>query len=616
MLRWLIAVAVLVGIGTFIDVLTPACDAADDGWVITRFDARLQVDRDATVHVVETIDVDFGDLERHGIFRDLPYAYPVPGDDGQARITRLAIERVSDASGVDIPFQVFGLGSFRRVRIGSPDLFVTGARTYVIEYNVTGALNPFADHGEITWNVTGDQWPVPIEASSATVTLAAGAFTRANCFQGEGGSTEPCAETTATGDVARFRAGRTLEPGEGWTIAGAFPPGTVAVPPLVFGPRPPDPPETLAVGIKPVAWFAAIGVLLFQVARLVVAWFRFGRDPGTDGPTVTEIEPPDGLRPAELAYLLGGDSDGFTGVTLVDLAARRYIDIRETGDDEYEFVLKNVDDNLSKFELRLLDGLFKKHKEKVSTAQLRSQKFYLDVNAAQNLLQDAVKKRSWFNGDPKKVRGRYSERGWLTIGFGIIAVIGLAVSIAIAAALSTFWGSTPLNIVLGGIIVAVALAIAGIFEIIAARWMPARTPAGSAMLRRVDGFRPFMDVADRTRQEFYERKGVFAQYVPYAMAFGMVDRWASVLRDLGIPIEAPSYFRGRGSSTFAVGSFASSIGSLGDAVSGAALPPAPSGGGSSGGSSSTSFSSSSSSSSFGGGGSSGGGTGGGGGGSW
>ncbi|HEY7819367.1 MAG TPA: DUF2207 domain-containing protein, partial [Vicinamibacteria bacterium] len=42
---------------------------------IERFDVTLRLERDTTIFVTETIEVDFGALERHGIIRTIPVRY-------------------------------------------------------------------------------------------------------------------------------------------------------------------------------------------------------------------------------------------------------------------------------------------------------------------------------------------------------------------------------------------------------------------------------------------------------------------------------------------------------------------------------------------------------------
>ena len=56
-------------------------------------------------------------------------------------------------------------------------LWVPGAedatRTVVLHYRAVNGLRFFEDHDELYWNITGDEWDVPIEAVSARIELPA-----------------------------------------------------------------------------------------------------------------------------------------------------------------------------------------------------------------------------------------------------------------------------------------------------------------------------------------------------------------------------------------------------------------------------------------------------------
>src|SRR3990172_3402132 len=58
--------------------------AADEGWTIDRFAANIDVQTDGSLLITEAIDVDFGSLEKHGIFREIPIEY-----DSDAKSNRI-----------------------------------------------------------------------------------------------------------------------------------------------------------------------------------------------------------------------------------------------------------------------------------------------------------------------------------------------------------------------------------------------------------------------------------------------------------------------------------------------------------------------------------------------
>ena len=112
------------------------------------------------------------------------------------------------------------------------------------------------------------------------------------------------------------------------------------------------------------------------------------------------------------------------------------------------------------------------------------------------------------------------------------------------------------------------------------------------------GFKEYIKTAERYRVKFQEQQNLFEKFLPYAMVFGLADKWAKAFE--GIIKESPDWYDSANNNVFTPIILANSLGNLSSQTSAVSSPP----------------SSSSSSSGFGGGGFSGGGGGGGGGGSW
>jgi uncharacterized membrane protein len=174
-------------------------------------------------------------------------------------------------------------------------------------------------------------------------------------------------------------------------------------------------------------------------------------------------------------------------------------------------------------------------------------------------------------------------------------VAGLALTWLLA--LRTHLGLIGLGVALGGLVM---LALAG--------RMPARTPAGSALLAQARGFRLYLETAEANQIRFEEGQDVFSRYLPYAIVFGVAERWAGIFAQLaasGAAVAAPTWYVGgygySGAGFFDYGGFGHAMDSFATTTSGSIAAATPSSSGSSG---------------FGGGGFSGGGGGGGGGGSW
>jgi uncharacterized membrane protein len=128
--------------------------------------------------------------------------------------------------------------------------------------------------------------------------------------------------------------------------------------------------------------------------------------------------------------------------------------------------------------------------------------------------------------------------------------------------------------------------------------MPRRTAKGTHMMRRTLGFAKYIRTAEAHQQAFAERANLFTEYLPHAIAFKCVDKWAAAFQDIDLQQATGTWYHG--ATAFDASSLSSSVGSFSSSVS-SAIASTPGGSGGSG---------------FSGGGSSGGGGGGGGGGSW
>ena len=82
-------------------------------------------------------------------------------------------------------------------------------------------------------------------------------------------------------------------------------------------------------------------------------------------------------------------------------------------------------------------------------------------------------------------------------------------------------------------LIGIGLVIGAVALLLAADRFPARTGKGSAALARVQGFRLFVATAQADQIKWEEREQIFSAYLPFAMVFGLADRWAKIFGDLG-----------------------------------------------------------------------------------
>jgi uncharacterized membrane protein YgcG len=581
---------------------------SDNGWVIRSFDVEYVIDESGAVAVREDIVVDFRDLQRHGIFRDIPVEYHYDAQNN--RLIPITDVRVTDGTN-EQRFELIDSGPNLRVKIGDPDMRVSGVQRYVIDYKLEGALNPFPTHDEFFWNVTGNGWPVPIERASAIVVLPAGSVQRVACFQGPLDSTRPC-DSTFDNRSARFHTIGELREGWGLTVVVGLRKGAVAVGEPLLVPKP-----SLArdvkhfMGISPAPTAAAVAVFLASIAIILRLWWIAGRDRWfgdmwhlEENPRagikpllareaiVTEYQPPEierrgrRLRPAEVGTLIDERADTLdVSATIVDLAVRGYLRINELKDSgflglfksrDYELEQLKGDNDLERYERSLLEALFEKPKVKLSDLK---NKFYEDLaQVKKDLYIDVTKRLKFFPANPERVRTIYRVVGAAIAGAG-----GLAI---------WFLGSY-----FGAGVVGVSVVLAGALLFLVAPAMPRRTAAGRLMYRRCLGFRRYMETAEKDRQRFAEEKNIFHEYLPYAIVYGCVDKWAKAFEGLEMEPQTNGWYVG--AQPLAVSRLADRVSDFSSSISGV-MASTPGGSGSSG------FA----------GGSSGGGGGGGGGGSW
>ena len=148
-------------------VFAPSTMAQNYSEVITSFDVDIRVSEDNKAVVTESILYDFGANERRGIIREIPIVYTLAEGDVSLDLTVIG---VTDELGNPQPFVEEGY-YYKSIRIGDPDIYITGAHWYVITYIVENIVNGFDSHDELYWNVTGNEWDVPINSASIDIYL-------------------------------------------------------------------------------------------------------------------------------------------------------------------------------------------------------------------------------------------------------------------------------------------------------------------------------------------------------------------------------------------------------------------------------------------------------------
>ena len=164
----------------------------------------------------------------NGLYRTIPIEYRTP--QGFTYDLRLDIESVTDGSGAPLRYESSRERHYRKLKIWIPGA-QDAVKTAVVRYRVRNGLKFFDEHDELYWNITGDEWDVPIERARAVIHLPPDVTgIRAHAFTGGYGSQESAAAVSETGTTLTVETTRALNFREGVTVAVAWDPGVVVRP--------------------------------------------------------------------------------------------------------------------------------------------------------------------------------------------------------------------------------------------------------------------------------------------------------------------------------------------------------------------------------------------------
>src|SRR5260370_12229925 len=118
---------------TWAAVLSGPVAHGDESWVIRTFQSDINVASDSTLTVKEDIRVDFGALQKHGIFRTIPLRYRF--DDSHDRYYNLGVTSVTDGSR-PVEFAVTSTSANALIKIGNPSALVARKQRHVITHSL------------------------------------------------------------------------------------------------------------------------------------------------------------------------------------------------------------------------------------------------------------------------------------------------------------------------------------------------------------------------------------------------------------------------------------------------------------------------------------------------
>lgn len=506
--------------------------AAEDAAPITRYDVDVDLSTDGVASVNIDFTMDFSVLRARGPYILLPTLQEDGANPDENYVFDYSDLSVSSSTGANTEVFVEESGGIMSLRIGNENIWNTTPEDYQVSYDVTGLIVP--DHpesglDEFNWDVIGRAWNSSFANITVDVTGPAEIVDMA-CFYGPSVTT-PCDESQ-TVNTASFSLA-SLPPLTTMQVVAGFPAGTFPGVTQEKARR-----VTVANAFELNAGTGAVtgAGLIAAIVGLIAVRRRHARDdvylgltPGLTPlagqeervgtrsgkfPVTVQFHPPKGATPGEIGTLMDTTADNVdVSATIVDLAVRGYLRIHSQTKKDFTLeALHAPAGRLEPFEEKLLADLFKGKSVRTSK-ELSKQKFADVLPDARNGLYASVVSKGWFKGNPTTAQMVPIVLGALAIGGGVLLTF-------IAAAVG--WG-----------LIGIPLAVFGIGLIVMSSKFRKRTATGSAYLAQAKGFELYLRTAEKETLQFEEGEDIFSKYLPYAMVFGVADRWSKLFADLG-----------------------------------------------------------------------------------
>ncbi|MFC1632852.1 DUF2207 family protein [Patescibacteria group bacterium] len=605
---------------TAIFVFSFASQAQAKSWYFEAWDVDIRVQESGIFTVSETHTMNF-DGDFSWVIRDI----------SKQRLREIRnIQVFDEETGDRVPASALEITEYSDVVEVKVNFSASNeTRAFTFQYDVVGGIGFYEDHQELYWNAISSDRDVSIDDVSVRVTIPAGATESAlltTLYTEASDSTQEVVDTKTF-----FFTGEDLAPYTDFTIVAGWPQGILNNPGFMRVETEPTGAtiylngrdsgfvsnDALEVGVdiapgnhivrlerkwhkteelrvevkkgevapvivdlRPTIWFYLVygGAVIFFLhpfllfGWLLYRWNKKGKDAPGRTTIVPEYDPPKGMAPATMGVVLEEKyKPHFTAATLVDLAVRGYLKIKELekgkifkGKD-YQFIKSEPtrksfgDRELNAYEKELLGGIFQSSDEpKVSALK---NKLATEVRSIQKKIYTNVVKDGFFVKNPDSVRKAYYGVGSTLISLGFVGMFFL------------FIGAP--------------LIVDGILVIIFGRFAPKRTEKGKLAEEHARGFYDYLHTAERFRLQDLTPE-TFQKFLPYAMIFEIEDEWAKRFKDMAM--EQPDWYQGQG--TFNSMMLANSLASLNTQTVQAATPVSKSGGSSgwSSGSSGSGFS--------------------------
>lgn len=546
--------------------------AAEDEYLIDSYNVVIDVGSDNVYNIKETITADFL-IYKHGIFREIPMDY------GKYRT------RIYDVYVNEQFTQSKSNGNYI-IKIGDPDVSITGKKEYVIQYKMSLGEDVNPDFDLFYYNIIGTGWDTIIRNIKFQINLPVDVIkNQIEFYIGSEGS-------TIGGSVYYETSGNTIMGSV--PILGSYEGVTAYI----------ELPEDTFMDVKTskrgslfsmIAWLMCIALVFFAF----MIWHKKGKDKVLY-PSV-QFSPPEGMSPAEVGYVIDGVVDDKDITSLIFYwADKGFLDITESGKNEYLFIKKKDPDPGDSYETYMFHRLFKYGRDGwVSTNDL-DKEFYEDIPIIKEQVKDKFQgKKMLFTKESKtwsnvllllaiipclllilvmtegyldmfqlipvlfvlfgvlfsgavvvntlKKWNLFTRGGKLvrSIFFGLFLLIFCFITFGFAYAIEE--GMSPVyhsDVFIFMEALRTTITVAALFILSAATIK--RTDYGHSMLEHLLGLKSFIRDAemDKLKQMIDDNPDYFYDILPYAIVLGLEKKWAGKFSK--ITMAPPNYYRTAG----------------------------------------------------------------------
>ena len=480
---------------------------------ISEFNSEIVINEDASIDIVEEVHYHLPE-GRHGIYWTLPVDYLVSGFMRKTGfdLNDLYYYPASDSSLVKTSYTKTVSSGWVELKIGEADTTISGEYVYFIDYTLRDVgVSYFDDHDEIYLNIIGPGWQVPILKSTATITTPVSDTDRI-CYTGIEGEVASDCTITDSDDGVVISTDTILEPYSAFTMALAFPVGTIE-----------NHESSIWLGylIANLGILLPIPVIIFLVKKLKKKWQN------KKITIIPHYDAPKGLDPmlAGYVYMKKYNSKHLTAL-IIWMAVQGYISIEREEEKTYLNKEKKSIVGEKEYIVKLFESMFSKE-DRVMVSNMPTS-FVNRITSIVSLVNTQTRSEGYIDKERVNKKGVLSILGIILVGFSLFVLLPI---LTIYAAVGTGWG----------------LIISGVAMVIVSSKIDIRSIEGNKLYYQLLGLKMYINTAEKHRIEFHNDpkkfRGVFETLLPYAIIFGLEQKWAEEFKDLYKDTQ-PDWYRG------------------------------------------------------------------------